>query len=207
MPPAGTRLPIELDVPTFSQRVQRPDIAGRICSPTSLAMVLAAYGVEPSAGEPSFVGRSFVEKVAERARDPRHDLYGNWPRNVQAAWSFGVPGYVTRFDDWNAVVRHFEAGRPVVASIGVEAGQLSGAPYASTAGHLIVLCGFDADGDVLVNDPAAEDAASVRRSYARSELDVVWLERGGTAYVLERPRVNGASGSVNDVSRPATDAP
>jgi len=172
--PRTVALPVEVGVPFFSQRQQRPEIAGRICSPTSVAMVLAA----------SMAPRE-VEAVAARAFDPRNDIYGNWPRNVQAAWSFGLPGFVTRFDDWDAVARHFAAGRPVVASIGVQPGQLTGAPYASTRGHLIVLRGFDANGDVLVNDPAGATEAEGRVTYRRDELDMVWLERGGTAYVFD----------------------
>lgn len=166
--------PVLLDVPTASQRAAPAELAPRICSPTSLAMVLGFHGVEV---EPL--------SVAARAYDARHDLYGNWPHNVQAAWSFGVPGVVTRFERWQQVERAFAEGLPIVASIGVRPGQLTGAPYTSTPGHLIVLCGFDARGDVIVNDPAARE--NVRRTYRRSELDTVWLERGGTAYLLEPP--------------------
>lgn len=173
IPDVAALAAVEVDVPFFSQRAQRDDIAPRICSPTSLTMVLASHGIELP-----------VETVARRAYDPRHDIYGNWPRNVQAAWSFGLPGYVTRFDHWGEVAEHFASGRALVASIGVEPGQLTGAPYDRTSGHLIVMRGFDVDGNVLVNDPAGEDAATGRVTYLREELDVVWLARGGTAYVI-----------------------
>jgi hypothetical protein len=172
--PPGERAPIALDVPFHSQRDQDPEIAVRICSPTSVAMVLQYYGVEAE-----------VDDVALRAFDPRHDIYGNWPRNVQAAWSFGVAGHLARFDDWSAVRACFERGVPLVVSIGVEPGQLTGAPYTGTSGHLIVLRGFDAAGDLLANDPAAIDGEQGRVVYAREELEQVWLARGGTAYVFE----------------------
>jgi len=163
-----------LDVPTRSQKTERPEIAGRICSPTSVAMVLAYRGVEAS-----------TLAVAERAFDVAHDIYGNWPRNVQTAYSFGVPGYLARFGDWARVERIVAEGTPLVLSIAVKPGQLANAPYESTPGHLVVLVGFDAEGHCVVNDPAVPDPASARRTYRRDEMETVWMRRGGTAYVLE----------------------
>jgi hypothetical protein len=125
-----------------------------------------------------------TREVAERAWDPVHEIYGNWPRNVQAAYSLGVPGYVTRFVCWADVERMIAAGQPIIASIAVKEGQLHGAPYTQTAGHLLVITGFDDKGDVCVNDPAARDAETGQTVYKRAEMQTVWLDRGGTAYVL-----------------------
>lgn len=170
-PPEGWQR--RLPVPVRSQRVESSDLAGRICSPTSVAMVLAYRGVDRTTRE-----------VCERAWDPVHEIYGNWPRNVQAAYSFGVPGHVTRYASWSEVRREIARGQPLIASIRAEEGQLRGAPYRSTAGHLLVLVGFTREGDVLVNDPAAPGPDTVARVYARDDLEEVWLRRGGTAYVL-----------------------
>jgi len=71
-----------------------------------------------------------------------------------------------------------------VISVGVKEGQLTGAPYTTTSGHLLVLRGFDEQNDCLVNDPAAIDAEHGQLTYKRSELETCWLARGGTAYVL-----------------------
>jgi hypothetical protein len=172
--PADRPLGRVLDVPARSQRTERPEIAGRICSPTSVAMVLAFRGVAASTSD-----------VAARAHDPAHDLYGIWPRNVQTAWSFGVSGHVACFSDWAVVERSILAGTPLVVSLAAKEGELRGAPYASTPGHLIVLAGFDAQGDCVVVDPAASDPREARRTYARVDLERVWMLRGGTAYVLE----------------------
>lgn len=165
-----------LDVPFRSQRAEDAAIAGRICSPTSLAMVLAYRGVDRTVGD-----------VAARVFDARHDLYGNWPRNVQAAYEYGVPGYVTRIASWREAEARIAQGTPLIASIGVRPGQLAGAPYESTSGHLIVITGFDEHGDVHVNDPAASDEARGRTVYRRADLQTVWLDRGGTCYVLDAP--------------------
>ncbi len=171
--PIAGRLP----VPPRSQKVEDAAIAGRICSPTSLAMVLAYRG----ASHPTI-------DIAKTAFDSSNDIYGNWPRNVQAAFSYGVPGYVTRIASWAEAEALIRARQPIIASIAVKEGQLRGAPYAKTAGHLIVITGFDIHGNVHVNDPAVSDPALAKVVYARSDLDVVWLQRGGTAYILlEKP--------------------
>lgn len=162
-----------LPVPVRSQKAESAELASRICSPTSVAMVLAYRGV----------ARPTLD-VARRAYDPVHDIYGNWPRNVQAAFDLGVPGYVTRFARWADVERQIVAGQPLIISIRAQAGELRGAPYASTDGHLLVVTGFADNGDVLVNDPAAP-VESGARAYAREDLETAWFERGrGTAYVL-----------------------
>lgn len=166
-----------LRVPFRSQRAEDPNISSRICSPTSLAMVLDYRGVTAKTVD-----------VAARTFDAAHGIYGNWPRNIQAAYSYGIPGCLTRFTNWKAVEGTLAMGQPIIASIGVKKGQLRGAPYEETTGHLIVLTGFDDAGNVFVNDPAASAAATGQVKYSRRDLQVVWLDRGGTAYVLlEKP--------------------
>ncbi len=164
-----------LDVPFRSQRTERPELAGRICSPTSVGMVLEHRGL----AWPTL-------KIAELCHDPVHDLYGIWPRNIQAAFVAGAPGYVTRFSDWSEVERSIADGQPLVISIRVNRpGLIHNSPYKTTDGHLIVLCGFDASGDVCVNDPAVSDPQRGRLVYRRSELEEAWFGgSGGVAYVL-----------------------
>jgi hypothetical protein len=103
---------------------------------------------------------------------------------VQGAYSFGVPGYVARFGAWSEVRERLAAGQPLVISIAAGPGELTGAPYPSTDGHLLVVSGLEAPDRVLVHDPAAADASQGVTSYARAELERAWLARGGTAYVL-----------------------
>ena len=174
--PRAEAWPKRLPVPFRSQRTERPEIAGRICSPTSVSMVLEYRGVDERTG-----------RVAERIYDTRHDIYGNWTRAVQGAWTFGVPGFLMRIDDWRVVQQFIEDGQPLIISFSAREGQLTGAPYSSTGGHLIVLCGFDENGDIEVNDPAVSDPNAGRLVYKRSELEEVWMKRGGTTYVLLDP--------------------
>jgi hypothetical protein len=173
-PPAAAwqrRLP----VPFRTQKTEREEMKHKICSPTSISMVLEYRGIN-----------LVTEDVAEACFDPTHKIYGNWPRNVQAAYSLGLPGYLARFSDWTDVERLIAAGQPLIISIRVyKEGELRGAPYRSSDGHLIVLTGFDADGKVTVNDPAATTPEKGQLAYLRADLENVWMKTtGGLAYVL-----------------------
>jgi len=167
-----------LRVPFRSQKMEDRRISGRICSPTSVAMVMSYYGISRSTRE-----------IADRCFDPRHDIYGNWPRNIQAAYSFGCGGYLTRLSGLTEAERFIRNGRPLVLSIRVAMpGGLNGAPYRATEGHLLVLRGFDERGNPLVNDPAGADPASGVLAYDRAEFEAAWIGgSGGVAYVLLGP--------------------
>ncbi|MHC4235522.1 MAG: N-acetylmuramoyl-L-alanine amidase-like domain-containing protein, partial [Planctomycetota bacterium] len=166
-----------LPVPFRSQRAERKELAGRICSPASVAMVLEYRGVNRP-----------TEELARRIYDAAHDIYGNWPRAVQASYSYGVPGYLARFSDWTAVEQMIAHDQPLIISIRADEGELSGAPYKATEGHLLVITGFEADGRVSVNDPAVRAPAQAQRTYSRRDLETVWMRtRRGTAYVLRPP--------------------
>ncbi|MCC6405573.1 MAG: C39 family peptidase [Planctomycetes bacterium] len=164
---------LRLPVPFRSQKAVDPKLAPRVCSPTSLAMVLEYHGAKRG-----------IEEVAKRVFDAEFDVYGNWTRAIQGGYTFGVAGYLTRCADWRAVERSIAVGQPLVISIAAGPGDLAGAPYEQTPGHLLVVTGFDESGNVCVNDPAAEFESSGVRTYTRAELEKCWLARGGTAYVF-----------------------
>jgi hypothetical protein len=164
-----------LPVPALSQVQAPPEIAMRICSPTSVAMVLG-YLEAPA---------SPLEIAAEAFHAPT-DSYGVWPAAIRAASLRGVAGYLLRFPDWASAVWCLERGLPIIASIRYAAGELVGAPLRETSGHLIVLTGCD-EHHVFVNDPVAPTAAEVPRRYRLDQLQRAWLDRAGVGYVFFKP--------------------
>lgn len=164
-----------LTVPALSQMREGGALGTRVCSPTSVAMVLAYLGAPES-----------VTRLAAEMFHPALDIYGVWPAGISAAGRRGVLGYLLRFPDWAAARWCLDRGLPIVASVRYAAGELSGAAVAETPGHLLVLTGYEGE-DVLVNDPAAPDTATVPRRYRLAQLTRVWLERTGVGYVLFRP--------------------
>lgn len=159
-------------IPQRRQTDEAPELAPRICGPTSLAMVLEHHGIDVS-----------TEEVARLCYDAENDIYGNWNRAIQAASQLGLPGTLWRVGSWIEAWALLDGGHPLVISIGVEPGQLTGAPYECTAGHLLVLCGIE-DGHALVLDPAVPPGEVGVRRYDLDELEECWLRRGGFAYVF-----------------------
>jgi len=165
------------ETPYLANTLADPEDRSRICSVLSVRMLLAHRGVEPP-----------LDDLARAAHDDRHGIYGNWTNAVQAAFEHGVPGYLTRFEDWTQVRRHIETTGPIAISIRFDEGELSNASYDSESGHIIVLYGLDERGDALVLDPALSPEPEARRTYDRDELSEVWLRRvKGLAYVLLPP--------------------
>ncbi|QSR29643.1 hypothetical protein CFI00_03810 [Nocardioides sp. S5] len=188
-PAAGTVLP----VPTYSQMVHEghyPQWGGggeAWCSPTSTAMVLGYYGISPrpggiAAGHTDAV----VDHTAKMVYDHGYRGTGNWAFNTAyAATLVAGDSYVTRMRDLREAEDQVAAGVPVIISIAFGRGQLTGAPISASNGHLLVVVGFEADGDVVVNDPAGATNGEVRRVYDRAQLERLWIAAsGGTAYVI-----------------------
>lgn len=171
-----------LDIPQRSQMVY-PNGGPVWCSPTSISMVMAYWS--DKLGEPAL--NQTVPMVAAAVYDPVYRGNGNWPFNTAYAAQHGLVGYVSRMSSLAQVERWIEAGIPVVASVAWNPGDLGNASVPSTDGHLLVIVGFTPDGDAVVNDPAANPnlGQSVRRVYARGQLERLWLERsGGTVYLI-----------------------
>lgn len=174
----GTVLP----VPGRSQMIY-PDGGEVWCSPTSTSMLLAYWA--DVLQEPAL--RQTVPATAALTFDWIYGGNGNWPFNTAhavAAAGGRLQGFVTRLDSFAQLERLIAAEVPVAISVSYGAGELGGSPIRSTAGHLIVIKGFTANGDVVSNDPAfgADDAVEV--SYDRAELDRAWVHSSRTAYVV-----------------------
>lgn len=186
--PDMSHLDVDLDVPAFSQAQQDPSIAGSICSPTSMAMVLSYHGIDIS-----------PETVAWGVRDYSAGIFGDWPFNTAYAGSRGLKAYVDYLvpdpgaDPWYPVKREIAAGNPVVVSVvyrkpgysGSDWPEVAGVPINSTDGHLVVIRGFtwqDGVEFVIVNDPAARTSAEVRRLYRADQFFDAWVDK--VAYLV-----------------------
>lgn len=192
-PLAATK--IELAVPRYSQMIhkgQNPEFGGggnAWCSPTSLSMVLGYYGALPPPSAYPWVPASwpdrFVNHLARQTYDYGYDGTGNWPFNTGLAATYVPDAFVTRLADLRTAERFVRNRIPVIASIRFSSGQLSGAPISSTPGHLVVIVGFTAAGNPIVNDPAAGSNAGVRRVYDRAQFERAWVRgSGGTSYIV-----------------------
>ncbi len=145
------------------------------CSPTSVSMILAYLGTNVS-----------VPAAARGIFDRVYGGTGNWAFNAAYAGELGYSAYITRLPSLAAAEEFTARGQPLAVSLGWKRGELPGAPLPTSEGHLMVLVGFDAAGNPVLNDPAAPNDASVRRTYPRAQFERLWLgHSGGLSYVIE----------------------
>ena len=179
---------MDLDVPQQTQRVATsPDAKGgggdSWCSPASISMVMAYWAKQRKHPE----WNVDVTLVADGVYDPVYDGCGNWPFNVAYASEHALGGWVRQFASLDDVAHLIARGFPVIASIAVKPGELDGAPYPKTAGHLLVIRGFTESGDVIVNDPYGQPG-EIRRVYRRAQFAHAWLGgSNGTVYLIAPP--------------------
>lgn len=155
--------PDELFISTehFYQYSLDPDIGGDICSPTSVSMVLRSYDIQVD-----------PVKFANDNYDPHWHLFGIWPRAVQNAVSFNMNGAVTRYRTWSEAEEVLKQGGRIVMSVG----------RPLYAGHLMMLAGFDTQGNPLVHDPAKTNGYGLK--YNKTELSESWFNKGGVSYTF-----------------------
>ncbi|MGC4818774.1 C39 family peptidase [Micromonospora sp. DT63] len=200
---------VELPVPRYSQNVHKghyPEYDGggeAWCSPTSTEMVVEYWGRKPSEADTSWVDPTYpdptVNHAARMTFDYAYDGAGNWPFNTAYAASYpGLEGRVTRLHSLDELERFIAAGIPVVTSQSFLASELDGANY-GTSGHLFVVVGFTADGDVIVNDPASSSNDVVRNVYKRAQFEQIWLR---TKRTNATGGVSGGSGGIAYLIKP-----
>ncbi len=197
--PVGSAAGVVLSVPTYSQMTHTghyPQWGGggeAWCSPTSVTMVLGYRGRLPGAALTSWVRAPHADAVVDHAARSTYDYAypgaGNWPFNTAYAGTRGREAWVTRFRSLRELEPLILAGTPVIVSVRFGRGELAGAPISATNGHLMVVVGFDAAGNVVVNDPAAKSNSTVRRTYQRAQFENVWAPAspsgsGGLSYVI-----------------------
>ncbi|MXM67881.1 peptidase C39 family protein [Streptomyces sp. HUCO-GS316] len=175
----------ELIVPRYSQEIhagQYPeyDNGGEAwCSPTSSQMIIEYWGGRLTPEQLAWVDPSYADpQVCHAARytyDYQYAGCGNWPFNAAYAATFpDLQGVVTRLGSLTDLETLIAAGIPAITSQSFRKDELTGAGY-GTAGHLMTVIGFTADGDVIANDPASPSDVAVRRVYNRREWENIWL--------------------------------
>ena len=193
--PRYTDRAMELSVPRYSQEIHAgefPEYDGggeAWCSPTSTEMVVEYWNKRPTTSELSWVGPHADPQVDYAARftyDAAYGGTGNWPFNTAYASRFGLSARVIQLGSLNDAERYILAGVPLVASISHARGALPGfLNNDGTNGHLLVIIGFTASGDVIANDPAATSDATVRRVYGREAFERAWIGgSGGVVYII-----------------------
>ncbi|MFE9691183.1 peptidase C39 family protein [Micromonospora sp. NPDC005806] len=194
--PDGTTAPggRVLDVPRYSQRLHAGGETrwggggDSWCSPTCVSMVLDFWGAGPTPDRYAWVAppghRPVVVHAARHCYDHAYAGAGNWAFNIAYAGRHGVDAFVTRLRGLAEAERFVAAGIPLIVSAAFTRGQVPGLDY-DTRGHLIVLAGFTADGDPVLNDPYAPDDEAVRRTVPRVPFEAAWQGgSGGIAYVV-----------------------
>ncbi|MFC8592379.1 peptidase C39 family protein [Streptomyces atroolivaceus] len=204
----------ELPVPRYSQNVHvgeypEYDNGGEAwCSPTSSQMIIEYWGRKPTSEDLAWVKPGLADpQVCHAARhtfDYQYEGCGNWPFNAAYAATYrDMNAVVTRLGSLTDLEKLTAAGIPVITSQSFLKGELTGAGY-GTAGHLMTVIGFTADGDVIANDPASPSNDAVRRVYQRREWENIWLR-------TKRYDANGAvrsgTGGVCYVYWPSDPAP
>lgn len=163
---------VDLGVPERSQRTIESEHSHRFCSPTSVSMVLQYLGL-------SCDSRNFPPYVYDQAQD----VYGNWSLNVAYAGSLGFDASAFWLPNLRSIEQLIAGGLPVIVSHKFSEGQLPQSPLPKTAGHLLVIRGFTSEGDVIVNDPAADPrkGEAIRRVYPREAFAKTW---SGLCYLI-----------------------
>jgi hypothetical protein len=153
-------------------------------------MVVEFWGRGPTADDLAWVDPTYADPSVDFAARSTYDAAyrgtGNWPFNAAYAARFGLDTFVTQLRSLSEAEQFVRAGIPVVTSIASRPGELDGFLFSGgTHGHLVVVAGFDAAGNPIVNDPASPSDATVRHVYDRAQFERVWLRgSGGTAYII-----------------------
>lgn len=164
------------NIPKKSQMVIDDPDCKRMCSPTSLSMMVSHFS------NTNVDGVGFAKKVYDKGLDS----YGSWPFNTAAAFEL-CPAYyfrVTRLNSFKDLHSNLLLGYPVVVSV---RGKINGAPQDYNQGHLILVIGWDKNNkEVIVHDPAFSDNPQVKVKYEISSFLRAWERSHRLAYIIDR---------------------
>jgi Peptidase_C39 like family len=185
---------IDLHLPMFSQETHHGeypefDNGGEAwCSPTSTAMVVHYWGSPYIPTDLDWVGFDDpeVDYTARYVYDYHYQGAGNWPFNTAYAAERGLVSDVTQLHNLREAEPFIRAGIPLVASVAWNSNKLDGG-IKSTNGHLMVIGGFKANGDVIAYDPASPTNADVKHVYNREQFERAWIPASGGIVYVDRP--------------------
>jgi hypothetical protein len=149
----------------------------RFCSATSTSMVLDYWAHKLNRPELAVSLQTAVDGIY----DYEWDGTGNWPFNAAYASEFGgLRAYVTRFSSMAQIEDWIARDVPVIVS--TDYNILKHRVNQGRMGHLMVLRGFTADGDCIINDPYTklDEGESVRRVFKRKDFEPSWLGKDGS---------------------------
>ncbi len=167
------KTPLIESVPHYCQHDVDPTHGDRLCSPTSLAMILKGYGVEVDPKE-----------IANLCFDPRSNQYGVWPQAIHVAFQKRALAWVEFIGNWKRAVHYLRRGIPLVCSIAFRKDELENPPYPPTEGHLLVLLGIDGKGNVVTHDPNLPAEKGAFLKWSHKDFSKAWFGHGGVAYVI-----------------------
>ena len=170
-PAAWDRL---LPVPERSQ-MKYPN--GKVlCSPTTVSMLLGFWADKLNRPDLDHD----VPEIADAIFDAKWKGTGNWAFNTAYAGAQrGMRAYVTRLSDVAELEEWIASGIPVGLSLDYD--RLRGKGPGPN-GHLVVLVGFTAKGDPIINDPGTSQ--NVRKTFPRKNLIYAWSYSRNAVYLV-----------------------
>lgn len=164
-----------IDLPTRAQMDY--ENGGVLCSPTCISMLMWHWSKVLERPEMNHD----VPVVAAGVFDPNWPGTGNWPFNTAYVGAVsGMRGYVARLGSVREIEEWIAADVPIVTSVSYA--MLKGKPEkAPNDGHLVIVVGFDKEGNPVFNDPGRSD---VRQTYKREDFERAWASSGNTVYIV-----------------------
>ena len=168
-------------IPTPERSQQSYPGGGGWCSPTSLSMALARWGMVSNRLDWNLDAPEVAAGVADHGFK---FATGNWSYNTAFAGSLnGMRAYVTRFGDISELEDWIAAGIPVMISARYDL--LKDGRADDFSGHLTVCRGFTKDGDLVINDPWTDiKVEGIRHIYKRANVMRAWATSHNTVYLV-----------------------
>jgi len=163
-----------IDSEPVSQLALPSERATRICSPVCCSTAMRTAGINVSPLE-----------LEQKSHDNTADICGNWFLNTACAGAYGTYAFVTRLNSPEEAKSFLDLGIPVSASLTFGENELPGFYLKKTAGHFMLLRGFNEKGDAVVNDPAVPSDDEAAKTYPFKPFEKAWLKtKKGLCYII-----------------------